>query len=177
MTKVKNLLFAVSMVVLMVAMIIGCVGPKKAVKVLDKPKHELKAAEFCSTKFPVVPLYIKGDSIVTTDTLEIYEFVPVHDTTPGGTDTVYKKQVEVRYVNRTTRIVDTLRVPDSAGTRKYQLLYEGAEKKYQALFLDYKKVLDDRDAWKKKAQDRRWWIVILLAGIGVGVLLRIKKVI
>lgn len=177
MSKLKNLIFAVSMVLMVAVMIIGCMSPKKAAKVLDKPKNELKAAEFCSTKFPAVPVYIKGDSIVTTDTLEIYEFVQVHDTTKAGTDTVYQKEIEVRYVNKKTVRIDTLRVPDSAGTRKYQLLYEGCEKKYQALFIDYKKALEDRDKWRKKAEDRWWFIVILISVIGVGVILRIKKVI
>jgi len=47
----------------------GCFTPKKAVDVLSRPKNEPQAAEFCATKYPVIPTvdssaYLKSKATV-----------------------------------------------------------------------------------------------------------------
>ena len=61
---IRLLLFGVTLLILS-----GCFTPKKAVDVLSRPKNEPTAAEFCATKYPVIPTvdssaYLKSKATV-----------------------------------------------------------------------------------------------------------------
>lgn len=77
--------------------------------------HKDKLAELCSGEFPSNPIYIKGDPIVTRDTiLQPVEIEVDCDTVKGK----IKVREVVKYVNTHTHSTDTIKTPDLATETK-----------------------------------------------------------
>lgn len=93
-------------------LIIGCGSFEKrhfkAVKFFNE--NESLAAEFCSGKFPSQTEYIKGEPIITIDS--IFIDVPFEVDCPDGTKIKDNKKVPCN--QKTITITDTLRTPDLA---------------------------------------------------------------
>ncbi len=155
----------------------GCFTPQKAVDILSRPKNEVKAAEFCENKFPIVPIYIKGDSIVTTDTLWGLDTVHVKDTTKQGIDTVVIEKIATKVVTKTIRITDTI---EKENPRKLLILSsENAKLKLDNVELNVKlsAAIQRGDDFRSKYHKTISWLVLCIVLIGVGTYLKIRKVI
>lgn len=139
--------------------------PERAMIKLDRTG---RGAEYCEARFPVKTEFIKGDSVVTFDTL--YQYVdgePIFDTVLlSQTDTVLitKKVDVVKYITRTVRVVDTL-VKES--TAKVALL-QGRINDLRADNGTIRQANDKLQGLVNKARKQRntaYWLIVLLIGL------------
>ncbi len=95
---------------LIILLFASCNPLKKAQQTFDANKPA--AAEYCADRFPVKDSLIKGDTLITTDTLYIkeYENIVTVDTVPMPLPSV----THTRYITKTIRITDTVIRRDNA---------------------------------------------------------------
>lgn len=84
----------------------SCNPLKKAQQTFDANKPA--AAEYCADRFPVKDSLIKGDTLVTTDTLYVKEYDTIVDTIK------LKSYYPTKYITKTIRITDTVIRRDNA---------------------------------------------------------------
>lgn len=96
--------------ILIILLFASCNPLKKAQQTFDENKPA--AAEYCADRFPVKDSLIKGDTLVTVDTLYVkeYENIVTVDTIPMPLPAV----THTRYITKTIRIVDTVIRRDNA---------------------------------------------------------------
>lgn len=158
---------------LIVAVLLSsCYGERKARSQFGKAAaaYPLVAAEYCGITFPPKDSLIKGDSIVTFDTLFVGGSVRFDTLTLRGlSDTIrITKIIELpgKVITQRIFIHDTLQVVNTAALKACEIalhqsvVNEGIERTSAA-------------AWRKKAKQRFW----ILLGIGiVGIALIANKV-
>jgi len=140
----------------------GCLTPKKAMQKLDSSG---KGSEYCATRFPVKTEYIKGDSVVSFDT--IYQYVdaePIFDTIYNVTkDTVLVTKVlpVTKTIVKTVKVVDTIIKENTAAL-------DVANKRISALEAENGLIQQVNDMLKarldkaKKQRNTAYWLIILL---------------
>ena len=89
-------------------MLFGCNPLKKAQQTFDANKPA--AAEYCADRFPVKDSLIKGDTLVTTDTVYFKEYENVITVDTFRTAPI----TNTRIITKTIRIVDTVIRRDNA---------------------------------------------------------------
>jgi len=152
----------------------GCMTSEKAVSFLKK-KDLLD--DTCAANFPVQEKFIKGDSVVTTDTLW---GIDIQMDTLVTKDTVYiTKTLPPKTITRTIRTTDTVLkrdiaqenvLQDAVKKSRDEASKEKSEKdtiteKYNAL----------KDKWKGKVGIPWWWLVALAALIGLSARFKILR--
>lgn len=139
----------------------GCITPKKAMQKLDSSG---KGSEYCATRFPVKTEYIKGDSVVSFDT--IYQYMggePIFDTVYSySKDTILvTKTVPVtKYITKTITRTDTV-VKES--TAKLDI----AERRISELQAENGAIRQANDKLQsqlfkaKKQRNTAYWLILL----------------
>lgn len=139
----------------------GCLTPKKAMQKLDSSG---KGSEYCATRFPVKTEYIKGDSVVSFDT--IYQYVdgePIFDTIYNVTrDTVFvTKQVPVtKYITKTVLRIDTVVKENTAALDVANKRISALEAE-NGLIRQAKDMLQARLDKAKKQRNTAYWLILL----------------
>lgn len=149
---------------LILALLIGCNPVEKAKKTLSANKEE--AAKFCADEFPVKEVFIKGDSVVITDTLESFE---VWIDTVTTKDTVYiTKTLPGKVITRTVRTTDTVVRRDMAreSVLEDQLINE--RDLTQELIKQNTELQKKVNRWKGKIGIPWWVFLVLLTGLFLG---------
>lgn len=140
----------------------GCLTPKKAMQKLDSSG---KGSEYCATRFPVKTEYIKGDSVVSFDT--IYQYVdgePIFDTIYNVTrDTVLvTKQVPViKYITKTITRIDTV-IKESTAKLDTANRRINALQAENGLIRQANDMLQAKLDKAKKQRNTAYWLIILL---------------
>jgi hypothetical protein len=162
------------LVILFMMVFAACMTPQKAVNYL-KDKDLLD--DTCAANYPVQEKFIKGDSVVTTDTLWGIDY---QTDTLVTKDTVYiTKTLPAKTIIRTITRTDTVIKRDIAQENALQdeviksrneASTEKADKdaiteKYNAL----------KDKWGGKVGIPWWWLLILAALIGLGARFKLFK--
>ena len=158
---------------LIILLFASCNPLKKAQQTFDANKPA--AAEYCADRFPVKDSLIKGDTLVTTDTLYVREYD--HRVT---VDTVLLPTMPItntRYITKTIRITDTVIRRDNA---REQVLANQIRQcnDVQIELIDKNTRLSEQvDEMKSKRDKWRLRFFILLGLTIAYVGLRIKKLI
>jgi len=139
----------------------GCLTPKKAMLKLDSSG---KGSEYCAIRFPVKTEYIKGDSVVSFDT--IYQYVdaePIFDTIYNVTrDTVFvTKQVPVtKYITKTVLRIDTVVKENTAALDVANKRINALEAE-NGLIRQANDMLQARLDKAKKQRNTAYWLILL----------------
>lgn len=144
---------------------IGCQSVQKATDYLKK-KDAL--AELCADTYPVRDSLIKGDSIITTDTLWGLEFI--HDSTMVET-----KDTIIRTITRPVTVTKVIRVTDTI-VKENTARVEALQVQNGKLYEQNMKLVEQRDKFKEQRNKIRIWFWILVGAIGLYTFLKIKKV-
>ena len=105
--KIVNKAIIVCLIIILYFAFTSCASQrqKKAHRYFNENKVEL--AELCKKEFPIVPKYIKGDTITVRDTLKVVDTIPVYVDCPDGT----KKECppkEKKYIETVKAVTDTI---------------------------------------------------------------------
>lgn len=142
-------------------LLISCMTPKKAMQKLDSSG---KGSEYCATRFPVKTEYIKGDSVVSFDT--IYQYVdgePIFDTIYNVTkDTVLvTKQVPVtKYITKTITRTDTV-IKESTAKLDTANRRINALQAENGIIRQANNMLQARLDKAKKQRNTAYWLILL----------------
>jgi len=154
----------VIMVVIMILLLFSsCSTVQKAKQTLnDNPRD---AAEYCADKFPVKDSIVIRDSI-TTDT--IYQGETFFDTVyTTDTDTVTRTVTKVLpgkiITNTVTQVKEVFR-ENTATVAALQITVSDCLNEVNRKDKAITETTDSRDTWKKKAK-QRWWIIIALVAL------------
>jgi hypothetical protein len=140
----------------------------KARDTFDKNLGE--AAKYCADKFPVKEVYIKGDSILTFDTLYVGGDIVID--TVETKDTVYitvTKTLPAKVITKTVRVTDTVVKENTAMV--FELTNLVKTKDAQIL-----KITEEKNEWAKKAKQRFWLILIIIGAAGTYTFLKLKRI-
>ena len=148
------------LILCLVLMLTSCVTTEKAQRVLEK-KQVL--AKVCAEKYPVKTEYIKGDSVITIDTLFVGNDVIFDTVYSVAKDTVIiTKTVPVtKIISKTVHVVDTVVKENTAAVEAAKIALNKCNDKYAALFLKYEKLFGQSDKYRKQ-RNTAYWIIILL---------------
>lgn len=151
----------------------SCNPQKKLFKALDElQKHPIESAKYCADKYPVKDTTIYRDS-VRFDTLYMGEYV--FDTTIVK-DTVYITKTVPKTITKTVTNIKEVYRENTARVEQLKLQNEKCEAKYQNLFLDYEKAVQQAFEYRKQRDKLRLWL-LFLAGVNMlYIFLRIKKI-
>lgn len=172
----KKSIFGIAITTFMVmALLMGLFASCNPQKKLAKAEATLSAAgvlpKICAERYPVKTEYIKGDSVLTLDT--IYVGGIVYDTTTIETkDTVYKTITKIlpeKVVTKLVRITDTLVKENTARVAEVTLVLVRKD----AEIVSLKEKLSDMTEKRNKF---RLWFWIMVGAIGAYTFLRIKKI-
>lgn len=158
-------LVAVVIILFVLLFFSGCYSERKAKDQFSKAAIAYPAipAEYCATAFPVKDSIIKGDSIISFDTLYI----------EGGivTDTVIDKD--------TVRITTTKTLPAKIITNTVHIrdtLIQENTAKIKACEIDKNKMIgllekktSESESWQAKAKKRgkiMWLLILIIIGLG-----------
>ena len=141
----------------------SCVTPEKAQRVLEK-KQVL--AKVCAEKYPVKIEYIKGDSVITVDTIYSGSDVIFDTVYHIGTDTVVvTKTIPItKTITKTIHVVDTLVKENTAAVEAAKVALINCDKKYSALFLQHEALTAKLDK-VKKTRSTYFWLLLLSVGL------------
>lgn len=153
-------------VIYFIAVLASCTTVKKAKQVLNDNPYD--AALYCAEKFPVkdTTYFIEG---VIRDTVTDFIETTKYDTTTLK-DTVVKTITKTNFVIKIK--IDTL-----VKFRENTARVEAKEYELQTLkkSLDY--ITKEAVEWERKAKRNMKWLLILAGVLGVGIFLKIKKII
>jgi hypothetical protein len=156
---------------LIILLFASCNPLKKAQQTFDANKPA--AAEYCADRFPVKDSLIKGDTLVTTDTVYFKEYENVVTVDTFRTMPI----TNTRYITKTIRITDTIIRRDNAREqvlearlKNTQQVLENNNTVLEKWRSDYYGMKDKRDKWRI-----RFFILLGLTIAYVG--LRVKKLI
>lgn len=154
--------------ILILLLLTSCVGVKKATKVFNENRGE--AAKYCAETFPSndSTIFIEGKEFVHDTIQSVHTIFSVEKVN----DTVIKKVTEIKTILKTVVRVDTL-YKTTERTDKI----EAKEYELQTLkkSLDY--ITQEAKDWEARAKQNMKWLLILLGIVGVGIFLKIKKII
>lgn len=173
MKKVKGISVVTIVLVLFYA---GCMQSCNPQKKIQKAERVLKdnnaLAGICADEYPVKEVYIKGDSVLTLDTLYVGE--NVFDTLIVETkDTVFiniTKTLPAKVIIKTVKVTDTIVKENTARVSDLTNIVKTKDVKIGIL----EQSVSD---WKAKAKQRFGWLLLIIAAIGAYTFLRIKKII
>ena len=123
-------------------------------------------ANYCAVTFPSVSELIKGDSVITFDTLYVGPDV-VFDTITVNDTVVVERRIRgiTKYITKLVTITDTLKTPDKAAITACQMAKDAALRLLE-------KLNTESDKWKRIARIRLWIIISLGAVLGAGIYFR-----
>ena len=150
----------------------GCMTAEKATAYLKK-KDKLDDA--CAENYPVKDSIIKGDTVVTTDTLTEFE---IYIDTTVVKDTVYiTRMMPSKIITKTIRLTDTVIRRDNA--RENVLQDQVRDCTDLQLQLIAKNTALEEKVSDMTAKRNKWrlWFWILVGAIGTLTVLRLKKII
>ena len=163
MKKLNDFLFYLLMALIAVIVFNGCMTSEKAVAFLKK-KDLLD--DTCSANFPVQEKFIKGDSVVTTDTLWGVDY---QTDTLVTKDTVYiTKTLPSKVITKTISRIDTVVKRDVAYENVLQDEVRKSRQEASTEKSDKEKVQAELKALKDKWRGKigiPWWILVLVAGL------------
>lgn len=150
----------------------GCMTPKKAVDVLNRPKNEPEAAEFCANKYPVQDTYIKGDSVIRYDTL----WGLVTDTLISEPQViVYTDTVRVpKLVTKTIVRTDTVYRENTAKVSVLNSQIANVEAINRQQAANIAEISQQRDGYKSEKNKWKFRFFLLLAIVGFGYAAKVK---
>ena len=172
---------AAAIIALFLIMLLSSCNPsKKAQRELEKAKAVLsgnivEAARFCRDKFPDKTEYIKGDSVVIFDTLYVGEVV--FDTLETKDTVFITKQLPGKVITKTVRVTDTIKIEDRAKLIAINADLNDKIGEVSVLKNEVSELKKNKDEWKKKAKDRWWLWVVIVALIGWNFRKQIFKII
>ena len=158
----------------------GCNPSKKAQREMEKAKQVLggnmaEAARFCRDRFPDKTEYIKGDSVIVFDTLYVGEVV--FDTLETKDTVIITKNLPGKVITKTVRITDTIKIEDRAKLIAANADLNDKIGEVAVLKNEVSELKKNRDEWEKKAKDRWWLWVVIVALIGWNFRKQIFKII
>lgn len=160
---------------LILLVLVGCTSTKKQQKKAEEflNAHPEVEARRCAQNYPPDTTFIKGDTVLTYDTLVTKgDSIPCPPTVNESGDTVYVKvkcpdsKTVTVYLDR----VDTVVLMNTALVDYYRFRNDSLNKVVI-------KVTTQRDDAKDKAANRLWIIVALGIALAAGTFLRIKNII
>jgi len=168
----KLLLAILTILMLLFVMTLpGCYPIKKARAQHGKAVTSFPeiGADYCARTYPVQNNYIKGDSVVTFDTLYvggdfIFDTITVNDTV-RITKVI---QLPGKLITKFIRVTDTVKVVDKAALDLCSI------ERGKAIFLLDEKTKES-DKWKKIAIKRLWVIIGLGVVLGLGIFFTVRK--
>lgn len=132
-----------------------------------------KLAELCAEEFPGSDtVFIKGDTTVRVDTVTEGVFIEI----PCDTVTLTAKCPPTKVITRTVTIHDTLIKPDVYKEANLNFTIQARDKTIAEQAITINRIQGDLDKMKDK---RNWWrmVALILAGVlGLGIFLRIKRI-
>jgi len=148
----------------LVLMLTSCITTEKAQKILEN-KGEL--AKVCAEKYPVKTEYIKGDSIITIDTIYSGNDVIFDTVYSVAKDTVLITKVipVTKTITKTVTRIDTVVKENTAATEAAKIDLNKCNDKYSALFLKYEKLFGQSDKYRKQRNTAYWVILLLLVAL------------
>lgn len=166
------ILLVVALVVIVIAFT-GCYTAKKAKAQFSKSvvAYPELAADYCARTYPPKDSLIKGDSVVTYDTLwgaGIIHF-----------DTLYSFHKDTVFITRFApgkTIIQTIHQTDTIYQENRAAL-DLCEIERRAAVLAQKQLTDERDSWKGKAKKRFWIILGLATLIAISIVWKVYKTI
>lgn len=150
---------------------ISCNPVKKAIKTFNENPEA--AAAYCADKFPVEDIRVITDTIEKTDTLIEGKFIEI----PCDTVTLTAVCPPSKVITRTIRITDTIIKRDQAKEITLQNTVGQRDKTIGEQAVTINRIQGELDKMKEK---RNWWriVALILAGVlGLGIFLRIKRII
>lgn len=140
----------------------SCTTERKAIKYFDK--HQLVAADYCASKYPVIPTYIKGKDSIIEKTVEVKgDSIPCPPNEKG--EVVKVKCPDAKLVYQERWRTDTVVKENTAKLSALQLRYNDLDKQH-AIQSD------------KLSEARKWrvWFFVLAGLLGVYALLRLRRI-
>jgi hypothetical protein len=163
--KRKDIWWAVAFILIGALSALGCYNQRKATNQFSKAvvAYPKIGADYCGDAYPVRDSIIKGDSILTTDTVTYFEqlsdTVMIHD---FDTVRVYiTKTLPAKIITNTIHTIDTI-IKEGGGTLAKLTSCQIDNSRLTQLLVT---VTADRDKWQGKAKTRWWWIALLIGGI------------
>lgn len=149
-----------------VAAFISCTSVKKAKKVLNNNPYD--AALYCAEKFPIkdTTYFIEG---IVRDTVTDFIETVKYDTTTLK-DTVVKTIIK-------TNLVIKIKVDTLIKFRENTARIEAKEYEMQQLKSSFNYITKEAEKWEARSKQNMKWLLILLGIVGVGIFLKIKKII
>lgn len=139
----------------------GCLTPKKAMQKLDSSG---KGGEYCAIRFPVKTEYIKGDSVVSFDTIYQYGSAePIFDTIYSSQiDTIIRtKTVPVtKYITKTITRIDTV-IKESTAKLDTATRRINALEAENTLIRKANELIQAKADKAKKQRNTAYWLILL----------------
>ena len=168
----KNTIFFILMTAMLLIGVFSSCNPQRKIQKAERVLKDNNAlAKICADEFPVKEIYIKGDSVLTLDTLYIggevvYDTVETKDTV---TITI-TKTLPAKVITKTILVTDTVVKENTARVADLTNIVNKKDTEIAVLQAD-------RDNWKAKAKQRFWWLMVLAGAVGAYILLKVKKII
>lgn len=153
------------LVLLFLGLLQSCTTERKVLNYLSK--NPLLGATFCATKYPIKTDYIKGKDSLRIDTITIKGDSVI---CPPNTVATKVKCPDAKILERWNYRTDTLIKENTARLDSLQIIYITKDKEYQ-------KEKIAKETSQNKATKRLYYIIGLLAIFGVGIVLKIKRII
>lgn len=140
----------------------SCTTERKAIKYLDK--HPLVAADYCASKYPVVPTYIKGKDSIIEKTVEVKgDSIPCPPNEKG--EVIKVKCPDAKLVYQNVYRTDTITKENTAKLSALQIRYNDLDKQHA---IQSDKLI--------RANKWRAWFFVLAVLVGVYVVLKLRRI-
>ena len=141
----------------------GCMTPKKAVDVLNRPKNEPTAAIFCANKFPVKDTFIKGDSVIRYDTL----WGLITDTLISEPQVIIETKIVPKSVTKWVTIRDTIVRENTAKVSVLNSQIAKSAADIRILTEKTHEISQERDGYKSQRDKWKFRFFLLLGIFGL----------
>lgn len=155
---------------LLVLVFVSCNPLKKAVKTFDE--NPGPAALYCSDRFPSRDTIILGDTVTIIDTITEGVMIEV----PCDTVTLTAVCPPAKIITKVKTVIDTVIRIDQAKVLASLHTISERDKTIAEQAITINRIQSDFDKMKDK---RNWWrmVALILAGVlGLGIFLRIKRI-
>ena len=164
-TNEKVTITALLLILLSVILIwfTSCMTVDKAKQVLKK-KDALAA--ICATEYPVKTEYIKGDSVITFDTIYTGGELIIDTVVNYSKDTVIiTKTIPVtKVISKTVHVVDTVVKENTAAVEAAKVALNKCDAKYSQLYLKHE-ALTAKLNHVKNVRSTYLWLLLLVTGL------------
>ncbi len=112
------------LIVVVIAIILSsCYNQKKAQTQMGKAvnTYPILGAQFCMITYPPSTKFIKGDSVITFDTVELKDVIMQSDTVLHHDTLVITKTLPPKVITKLIHVTDTVKVEDKAKLEVCQL--------------------------------------------------------